>query len=137
MIFRNILAVIAGLVVGMAWNMGLVLLNVYKFFPMPEGTSMEQPEKFKAYIADLPPTAFLVILVAHVGQALFGGWVAARLAGSLPLIMALIVGVFTAFGSAYNQVDLKGPAWMWVDPVLCIACAWFVGQRERARRDAA
>ncbi len=32
---RNFFAVLAGLVLGMAVNMALVLLNVYLLFPMP------------------------------------------------------------------------------------------------------
>ena len=33
---KNIFAVIIGLVVGMAVNMSLVMLNAYALFPMPE-----------------------------------------------------------------------------------------------------
>ena len=72
---RNILAVIGGLAVGMAVNMALVMLNAYVLFPMPQGTSMQDTEQFKAYIATLPTTAFLVVLAAHLGQAFAGGLV--------------------------------------------------------------
>ena len=51
--------VVAGLVVGMAVNMALVLLNAYVLFPMPEGMDMSDVETFNAYIATLPTAAFL------------------------------------------------------------------------------
>ncbi|MCK6502152.1 hypothetical protein L6R53_01885 [Myxococcota bacterium] len=58
------------------------MLNGFVLFPTPEGTNLNDPEQMNAYVATLPAAAFVVILAAHLGQALFGGWVAARLAGS-------------------------------------------------------
>eukprot|EP00041_Stephanoeca_diplocostata_P005192 m.57838 g.57838 ORF g.57838 m.57838 type:complete len:70 (-) comp15624_c0_seq1:102-311(-) len=55
-------AVVAGLigfVVGMMANMAFVLANM-ALFPMPEGTTFEDTEKFQEYISTLPETAFIV-----------------------------------------------------------------------------
>ena len=41
---RNVLAVIAGLIAGMAVNMALIMLNGYVLYPMPEGTDMTAPD---------------------------------------------------------------------------------------------
>ncbi len=71
---RNILAVIAGLIVGMVVNMALVTLNAYVLFPMPPGTNMQDPEQLNAYMATLPTAAFFVVLAAHLGQSFVGGW---------------------------------------------------------------
>jgi hypothetical protein len=67
---RNIGAVIAGMVVGMALNMALIQLNSLVLFPMPPGTDMNNPEQLNAYIASLPLTAFIVVVLAHLGQQL-------------------------------------------------------------------
>ena len=133
---KNIGSVIIGLVVGMTWNMALILLNSKIFYPMPEGTSMENPEHMKAYVASLPPLAFATVLAAHVGQAGLGGWIAARLAHSHPARLAWIVGLLTLIGSVYNQITLNGPAWMWIDAVLILVVTWFVGRVECQRRAA-
>ena len=63
---RNIGAVIVGLIVGNIWNMALIMVNATQLFPMPEGTTMEDPEAMKEYVASLPATGFLLVLVAHV-----------------------------------------------------------------------
>ena len=86
---RNIGAVIAGIIAGSVINMGFIMLNSYVLFPMPEGMDMNDPAQFKTYIATLPVLAFFVVLVAHQGQALVGGWVAARI-GSKPMVLSMI-----------------------------------------------
>jgi len=131
---RNIGAVLAGLVVGGVWNMALIMVNATVVHPMPAGTDMNDPEQMKAYIATLPVLGFVMVLLAHTGQAWFGGWVAARLGRSRPMLLAGIVGALTLAGAAYNQVALAGPAWMWIDLPLIALAAWFAGKVVRERR---
>ncbi len=130
---RNIGAVIVGLIAGSVWNMALIMLNAKVLFPMAEGADMQDPEQMKAYVASLPAQAFLMVLAAHVGQAGIGGWIAARLGRSRPMLLAGVIGALTVAGAAYNQVALGGPAWMWVDVPLIIAASWFAGNVERNR----
>jgi hypothetical protein len=132
---RNIGAVIAGIIAGSVINMGFIMLNSYVLFPMPEGMDMNDPAQFKTYIATLPVLAFFVVLVAHQGQALVGGWVAARI-GSKPMVLSMIIGVLTLLGVVYNQITLDAPLWMWIDAPLCIVSAWFVANIELKRRAA-
>ena len=131
---RNVVAVVVGLAVGMVVNMALVMLNVGVLFPMPEGTSMADPERFAAYLAALPATAFLVAVVAHLGQAFVGGWTAARLGASHPVVLALIVGGFTLVGGVINLIQLPGPTWMWLEVPLYLLVALAAGRREQRRR---
>ena len=51
---RNILAVIAGMVL----NMGLIQLNMQAFSPVPAVMDMNDPEQLRTFIATLPTTAF-------------------------------------------------------------------------------
>ena len=92
-LIRNVLAVVGGLFVGMVWNMSLIQINMRLLFPMPEGLDMNDTEKFNAFVVDLPPTAFILVIIAHLGQALIGGWLAARFGASQPVLLATIVGV--------------------------------------------
>jgi len=133
---RNILAVLAGLAAGMATNMALVMLNAYVLFPMPEGTDMNDPAQMNAYIATLPATAFIVVLAAHLGQAFVGGWTAARLSASKPMLLAMIVGVLSLLGGIANMQQIDHPAWMYVELPLYLVVAWVAGQLERRRRAA-
>ena len=134
---RNILSVLAGLAVGMAVNMALVLLNAYVLFPMPPGTSMQDPEHLNAYIATLPTAAFFVVLAAHLGQSFVGGWTAARLGSSRPMMLAMIVGVGSLAGGILNMMTIEGPAWMYIELPLYLVVAWLAGRLEIKRRLAA
>lgn len=131
---RNTVAVIVGLIAGNVWNMALIILNSKVLFPMDEGVDMQDSEQMRTYIASLPVQAFLVVLVAHVGQAGIGGWLAARMGRSRPELLAGIIGLLTLAGAAYNQVALDGPIWMWIDLPLIAAAAWYAGRIESNRR---
>lgn len=126
---RNIGALIVGMIAGMAWNMAFVMLNAYVLFPMPEGTDMQDPEQMRAYAATLPNHAFLTVLVAHVGQAAVGGFVAKCIAGGRGAVLVWIIGILTALGSAYTQYDLGGPAWMWIDGPLALLAAFLIARK--------
>ncbi len=134
---RNFIAVIVGLFAGMVVNMALVMLNGYVLFPMPEGTDMNDTEQMNAYVATLPTLAFFVILAAHLGQAFAGGWVAARLGSSRPMLLALIVGVLSLAGGIMNMLMIEGPTWMYIELPLYLVVAWLAGRMEVGRRAAA
>lgn len=133
---RNLAAVLAGLVVGSAVNMALITLNMFVLFPAPAGFDMGDPVAMNAYVAGLPASAFLVVMAAHLGQALVGGWVAARL-GSRPVRLAMIVGVATLVGGAVNLMTIRGPDWMFIELPLYPLLALLAGRSVQARRDAA
>ncbi len=51
--FRNIAAVIAGLIVGMIVNIALIQLNTV-FFPLPEGVDMADSAQMREAIKEMP-----------------------------------------------------------------------------------
>ncbi len=130
---RNIGAVLAGLLVGACANMALVMANMMAF-PPPGALDMADPVAFAAYVAGLPARAFVVPVLAHLTQAALGGWLAARLAGSRPRELAMVVGVLTVMGSVQNMATIGGPAWMWAELPLELALAWGAGGLELRRR---
>lgn len=133
-ILRNVGATLLGLVVGSLLNGALISLNSFVLFPMPPGTSMEDPAAFQAYLDTLPAVAFLVVMVAHLGQASLGGWIAARLGASRPVLLAMIVGSLTLLGSVINMVSIQGPAWFYVELPLELLVAYTAGNLEAKRR---
>lgn len=133
---RNILAVIVGLAVGMAANMALIMLNAYVLFPMPAGMDMNDLEQLQGYIATLPMMAFFVVMAAHLSQSFVGGWVAARMGSSQPMLLAMIVGFVTLAGGIMMFMDVQGPAWMFIELPLYLVVAWLAGRMEVRRRDA-
>jgi len=131
---RNTFAVIVGAAMGMAVNMALIMLNAMVLFPMPEGMDMAVPDQMNAYIATLPTAAFFVVLAAHLGQSFVGGWVAARLGSSRPMLLAMIVGVMALAGGIMNMMTITGPDWMYIELPLYLVVAWAAGRMEQNRR---
>ena len=130
---RSVLSVIVGMVVGMAVNMALITLNSSVLYPMPEGTTFEDTEGFQAYLDTLPAPAFLVVMAAHLGQALVGGWVAARLSAKAPVRQALIVGALSMAGGIQMLRTVSGPVWMWAEVPLYLVLAYLAGRSVAAR----
>ena len=97
---------------------------------------MYDPVQMNAYIATLPVAAFLVVMAAHLGQSFVGGWTAARLGKSKPLVLAMIVGVISLIGGVANMMSLDGPDWMLIELPLYLVVAWAAGQMEIKRRAA-
>jgi MFS family permease len=128
---------VVGLAAGMAVNMSLVKLNAYTLFPMPEGTSMSNPEQMNAWVATLPTAAFFVVIAAHLGQSFVGGWVAARLGSSRPMLLAMIVGFASLAGGIMIMMSIKGPTWLMIELPLYLVVAWLAGRMEVNRRLAA
>lgn len=133
---RNTFALVLGLIVGMAVNMGIIMLNSSVLFPMPEGTSMADPAQMNAYVASLPIIALLVVMVAHLGQAFVGGLVAARVAASKPMLLAMIIGALSLLGGIMNAVSIHTPLWFYIEMPLYLVAAWSAGQIAIGQREA-
>lgn len=130
---RNIAAVIAGLLAGMVVNMATIQLNNV-FFPLPVGVDMTDPAQMKEAIRGMPTAAWIGVFAAHLGQAFVGGWLAARLGASRPMLLAMIVGALSLLGGIANAVMLATPAWTWIEMPLYLVVAWAAGRLEVARR---
>lgn len=132
-LLRNIGGFLAGIVVGSAVNMGVLSIS-WAIWPLPEGMDMNDPAQLADYVAGLPAAAFALVLVAHLGQAVAGGWLAARIAAR-PFALAMIVAVLTFAGSLYNLLVLPGPVWMWVELPLILGAGYVIGRSEAGRRE--
>lgn len=130
---RNALSVLLGLFVGSALNMAIVLLMMV-IWPLPEGVDMSNPEQMAVHVATMPVIAWLMAMVAHLTQAFGGGWVAARVGGSHPMMLALIVGGLSMIGGILNGISLNMPMWMWIELPLYWVVAAIAGRLEQTRR---
>ncbi len=143
--FRNVIAVIIGIIAGMALNMGILQIS-YLAYPIPEGLDIKAPAQLQDYLDTLPATAFLVAMLAHLAQSFGGGWVAARLGSSRPMLLAMIVGMISLVGGAVTQVDLMSVRYIVgggifsflaiLSILLHLGAAWLAGFIEQKRRAA-
>lgn len=109
-IFKNILAVLAGLVVGSVVNMAIIMVSS-SVIPPPEGADVLTMEGLKASMHLFQPKHFLFPFLAHALGTLTGAFAAAMIAANNQMKIALGVGVFFLIGGIANCVLLPSPIW--------------------------
>lgn len=107
---RNILAVIAGAVVGSMVNMGIIMVSG-SIIPPPEGVDNTTVEGLKAGIHLFQPKHFLFPFLAHALGTFVGALVTAFIATNRKLLFAMIIGVFFLAGGIGNVLMLPSPLW--------------------------
>lgn len=107
---RNVLAVVAGVIVGGVVNSGLITVGPM-VIPPPAGVDMTTAEDLQKGIALLEPRHFVFPFLAHALGTLAGAALAAALAGTHRLAMALVVGVVFLAGGIAAANMIPAPAW--------------------------
>lgn len=109
-ILRNILAVVAGVVLGGLVNAGLINFSP-SIVPLPEGVDPNDIESIKANIHLYEFKHFLMPFLAHALGTLVGAFVAAKLAVSHQMKFALGIGAFFLLGGIMAISMIPGPTW--------------------------
>ena len=109
-ILKNVLAVVAGLVAVSIVNMGIVMLSG-SIIPPPEGGDITTMEGLKATMHLFEPKHFIFPFLAHALGTLVGAFIAAKIAATRKMSMALVIGAFFLIGGSINIFMLGGPAW--------------------------
>ena len=109
-IIRNILAVIAGLVIGSMVNMGIIAISS-SIIPPPEGADVTTMDGLKASLHLFQPRHFFFPFLAHALGTLAGAIIAGLLAATHKMKFALSIGLFFMIGGIINVVMLPSPLW--------------------------
>lgn len=109
-ILRNVLAVIAGFVVGSIANMALVMIGGTVIAP-PAGVYVSNMDSIRASAHLFEAKHFLFPFLAHAIGALVGGAVASMVGGSKRMVLALIVGCFFLLGGIAAAFIIPAPVW--------------------------
>jgi hypothetical protein len=98
--------------------------------PIPEGADISTMEALKESMQTFKPINFLFPFLAHALGTLVGAFVAAKLAASHQMKLALFIGGFFFIGGAMMVNMIGGPLWFIVaDLVLAyIPMAFFGGK---------
>jgi hypothetical protein len=107
---KNILAVIAGLVLGSAVNMGLIMLSGY-IIPPPGGADVTTMEGLKESIHLFEAKHFIFPFLAHALGTFFGAFIASLIAANHKMKMALIIGFLFLIGGITNIIMIPSPTW--------------------------
>lgn len=107
---KDILAVVAGCVVGSAVNMGIIMVSG-SIVPPPEGADITTMEGLAATMHLFQPKHFLFPFLAHALGTFVGAYLAARISTKHKLKLALGVGAIFLAGGIINTVMLPSPLW--------------------------
>jgi hypothetical protein len=132
---RNILAVIAGLVIGSVVNMGLVMLSPV-VIPTPAGADTTTIEGLNASIHLFETKHFIFPFLAHALGTLVGALVAALISVNRKLMVSLIVGCFFLAGGLSAAWMIPAPVWFEAVDILFayIPMAWIGAKLAGAGR---
>lgn len=109
-IIKNILAVIAGIAIGMAVNMGIITISG-SIIPPPEGVNPSDMESLKASMHLFEPRHFIFPFLAHALGTLAGAYIAGMIAVNNKLIFAMVIGAFFLLGGIAAVFMLPSPTW--------------------------
>jgi hypothetical protein len=120
-IIRNILAVIVGLVIGSAVNMGLIMISS-SVIPPPPGVDVTDMESLKSSMHMFEVKHFIFPFLAHALGTLAGALIATLIAASHGMKLALGIGGFFLIGGIMNIFMLPSPVWF---AILDLVAAYF------------
>ena len=109
-IVRNVLAVITGIILGSAVNMGIIMLQGY-FIALPEGVDVTNTESLQSSMHLFGPKHFIFPLLAHAIGTLVGAYLSARIAASHKMKFALGIGIFFLIGGISMVFMMPAPIW--------------------------
>ena len=137
---RNVLAVLAGIVVGSAANMALVTLGP-NLIPPPAGADVTSAEGLRSAMHLFQPRHFIMPFLAHALGALAGALAAYLIAASHRTHLAYVIGAFFLLGGIAASVMIPAPVWFIVLDLVAayLPMAWFgiqIGRRMRQERSA-
>ena len=109
-IFRNILAVILGVIIGASVNMGLIMISS-SIIPPPNGADITTTEGLKASMHLFELKHFIFPFLAHALGTFIGALIAVLIATNNKLNYALGIGLFFLIGGIASVFMLPSPTW--------------------------
>lgn len=109
-ILRNIFGIITGIIVGSIVNGALISLSPHIIAP-PAGYDLTTEEGLQAGMAVMQPKHFLMPFLAHALGSLVGAFLAAKIAATAKLAIALAIGFIFMLGGIMMVMMLPSPLW--------------------------
>lgn len=109
--YRNILATVAGFIIGSIVNMILVAISG-KIIPLPTGVNNKTAEGLAAGMHLMEPKHFIFPFLAHALGTLVGAFIATKLSNPKSIIGPMVIGVlFLAGGISMVFMVPNAPMW--------------------------
>ena len=124
-ILLNIVAVVAGAIIGSIVNMAIVTAG-HALIPPPAGMDVNDPASFRQFVHLLESKHFVFPLLAHAGGTLVGAVAASLLAASRRAAMSYVVSGLFQLGGIAACLMIPAPVWFVVLDLLgaYVPMAW-------------
>ena len=109
-VIKNILAIIIGVILGSAINMGIITISGF-IIPPPAGSDITTTEGLKASMHLFEPRHFIFPFLAHALGTFAGAFFAALIAANHKLKFAMGIGIFFLAGGIASVFMLPSPLW--------------------------
>lgn len=109
-LLRNVLAVIAGIVIGGIVNMAIITLSP-SLIPPPAGVDVNNAESLRNAMHLFEPRHFVMPFLAHAVGTLAGALVAYLIAASHKTKFAYAIGAFFLVGGIAASFMIPAPTW--------------------------
>ena len=128
-VLRNVLAVIAGLVIGAVVNGALIAISSM-IIPPPAGVDVNDVESLRRGMHLFEPRHFIMPFLAHALGTLTGALAAYLIAASYKTRFAYAIGVLFLCGGVAASVMIPAPTWYIVVDLLLayLPMAWLATQ---------
>jgi len=128
-ILKNILAIIAGIIIGSVVNIGIIMISGSIILP-PDGADVTTSEGLKASMHLFQPKHFVLPFLAHSLGTFAGALIAAIIAANHKIKFALGIGVFFLAGGIASVFMLPSPTWFTVLDLVgaYLPLAYFAGK---------
>lgn len=128
-IVKNILAIIAGAVIGSAVNMGIIQISG-SIIPPPEGTDTSTMEGLKSAMQLFETKHFIFPFLAHALGTFVGAFLTALIAATHKMKFALVIGAFFLMGGIVMVFSVPSPTWFIILDlaIAYIPMAWIGGK---------
>ena len=131
-LLRNVLAILAGVVIGVLLNGALIQVSA-TLIPPPAGVDVSTAEGLAAGIHRFQPRHFVMPFLAHALGTLAGALTAYLLAASHKTRFAYGIGFFFLLGGIAASFMIPAPAWFIATDLLLayVPMAWLAVQLGR------
>lgn len=128
-LIKNILALIAGLVVGSIVNMSLIMISG-SVIPPPEGADNTTMDGLKATMHLFEAKHFIFPFLAHALGTLTGAITAIKIAATHQTKLGYAIGGLFLLGGIYSVMNLPSPLWFSVLDLVAayIPMAWLANR---------
>lgn len=128
-LLRNVIALIAGFVLGSAVNMALIMLSP-SIIPPPAGVDVGSTQSLGAAMHLFEPRHFVMPFLAHAAGTFAGALAAGLIAASHKTRMAWAIGVVFLLGGIAASFMIPAPAWFIALDLLAayLPMAWIAGR---------